>query len=152
MIEGVGTGVIITSRRPLRHHKAPNPHVLSRRTRLIGLCAEPIAGNHTLGRATMTPVSQADFRSYPLCNCDHTAGSVPHFVVAAVEGGGGNWTRSAQLVPFSGGCVVGIALRTFRRRIRSNCCSLGEESFHRRDMGEHHAVDLPVYALLNSTR
>ena len=39
--------------------------------------------------------------------------------------------------------VVVVALHTFRRRIRSNCCSVGEGSFHKQDIEEHHVVDLP---------
>jgi len=39
--------------------------------------------------------------------------------------------------------VVGVALHTFRRRIHSNCCSVGEDDFYRQDMREHQVVDLP---------
>jgi len=78
-------------------------------------------------------------------------------------------TRRAQLVLFPDGCsnrhfrkevlvpagsastldlagavaVVAVAPHTFRRRIRNICRSVGEDSFYKKDMGEHHAVDLP---------
>ena len=88
-----------------------------------------------------------------------------------MDGRGDNRVRSAQLVPLPDGCsnrhfreevpvpvpagssstldlagamdAAGVALHTFRRRIRSNCHSVGEDSFHRQDIEKHHAVDLP---------
>jgi len=122
--------------------------------------------NLDLDNVARTPIRLA-------CTRDHTAGRV-HLVVATVDRGG-NRAQSVQLVPFPDGCsnrhfrkealvpagsstlgpvavVVDIASHAFRRLIRNNCYSVGEGSFHRQDIGEHHAVDLPAYAPLSSTR
>jgi len=94
---------------------------------------------------------------------------VPAASSSTLDLAGAVQTRRAQLVLFPDGCsnrhfrkevlvpagsasaldlagdvaVVAVALHTFRRRIRSICRSVGEDSFYRKDMGEHHAVDLP---------
>ena len=135
-------GAVSTSRRPSRRHKAPNPHVLSWRTWLIGLWAEPMVADKSriLGSAARTPIRsdrpilvQADFRSYPApCTCGHTADSVHSLILETTN------RQSA--------CGTEVQLRLVTYAVATVDSSGGNWTrgelvpFH---LGKHHAVDLP---------
>jgi len=121
-------GAISTSRRPSRRHKAPNPHVLSWRTWPIDLWAEPMVADisHILGSAARTPIRS----DRPiLVQADFRSYPAP----CTCGHTAGSVHSAVATVDSSGGNWTRGQLVPFH-------------------LGKHHAVDLPAYAPLSSTR